>query len=100
MNSPSAFTKVMTKVLSGLLLKFALAYIDDVLVYSSNFSEPLQHLQLIFDRFRKASIKFKPSVFLQRNITYLRHTLTKEGISIDRDKATVIRDYQRPKTQK
>ena len=32
MNSPAAFTMVMTKILSGLIFKFALAYIDDVLL--------------------------------------------------------------------
>ena len=102
MNSPAAFTMVMTKILSGLLFKSALAYIDDVLVYSSSFEQHLKHLELIFDRFRKAGIKFKPSkcVFAKKSVTYLGHILTNEEISIHKDKASVIRDYQRPKTQK
>ena len=102
MNSPAAFAMVMTKILSGLLFKSALAYIDDVLAYSSSFEQHLKHLELIFDRFRKGGIKFKPSkcVFAKKSVTYLGHTLTNEGISIDKDKASVIRDYQIPKSQK
>ena len=93
MNSPAAFTMVMTKILSGLLFKSALAYIDDVLAYSSSFEQHLKHLDLIFDRFRKAGIKFKPSkcAFAKKSVTYLGHTLTNEGISIDKDKSHVFR---------
>ena len=102
MNSPSAFNLVMSKVLSGLLFKFALAYIDDILAYSSTFEQHLQHLQIIFDRFRKAGIKFKPSkcVFAKKSVKYLGHTLTKEGISVDTDKVSVIKNYKQPKNPK
>ena len=102
MNSPSAFNLVMSKVLSGLLFKFALAYLDDILAYSSSFEQHLEHLKIIFDRFRKAGIKFKPSkcVFAKKAVTYLGHTLTKDGISVNSDKVSVIKNYKRPKNQK
>ena len=65
MNSPAAFTMVMTKVLSTLLFKFVLCYIDDVLTYSANFEKHLTHLKFIFD---------PVSVSAKKTVKYLGHT--------------------------
>ena len=38
-NAPASFQMLMSQVLKGLNWKFVLCYIDDILVFSSNFKE-------------------------------------------------------------
>ena len=45
MNSPNAFAMVMSDVLCGINWRFALVYVDDILVYSADCDQHLKHLQ-------------------------------------------------------
>ena len=49
-NAPSSFTRVMDKVLGDLKFKFVLVYIDDIIIYSTSFSEHIKHLEMVFNR--------------------------------------------------
>lgn len=59
-NAPSCFQRLMECVLRSLNWRIVLIYLDDVLVYSRTFSDHLDHLRLVFDRFREAGLKLKP----------------------------------------
>lgn len=52
------FQQLMLIVLSG-LEEFAMAYIDEILVFSKDPSEHFQYLQIVFDRLRKHGLKLK-----------------------------------------
>lgn len=54
--------RLMGCFLRGLTWTIALIYLDDVLVYSRTFDAHLEHLGLVLDRFRKATLKLKPSL--------------------------------------
>ena len=58
-NAPMSFQTLMSQVLKGLNWKFALCYIDDILVFSSNFEENLDHLDQVFQRLRNAHLTLK-----------------------------------------
>ena len=78
------------------------APLDDVLVYSQNFEDHLHHLRLVFDRFREAGLKLKPSKchFGQKEVKYLGHVITTEGIQPDPEKVKVVQEYPAPKSVK
>ena len=101
-NAPGTFQRLMECVLRGLTWQIALIYLDDVLVYSRTFEEHLQHLRLVFDRFREAGLKFKPSKchFGQTKVNYLGHVITPEGLQPDPAKVKVVQEYPVPKTVK
>lgn len=84
-NAPGTFQRLMECVLRGLTWQIALIYLDDVLVYFRTFEEHLHHLCLVFDRFRAAGLKLKPSKFHfgQQQVKYLGHVITSEGIQLD-----------------
>ena len=46
-NGPSCFNTAMAQALRGLQWKYVLTYIDDLLVYSSTFSEHIERLDLV-----------------------------------------------------
>ena len=101
-NAPGTFQRLMECVLRGLTWQIALIYLDDVLVYSRTFEEHLQHLRLVFDRFREAGLKLKPSKchFGRTKVNYLGHVITPEGILPDPAKVKVVQEYPVPKTVK
>ena len=101
-NAPGTFQRLMECVLRGLTWQIALIYLDDVLVYSRTFDDHLQHLRLVFDRFRTAGLKLKPSKchFGQKQVNYLGHVITRDGIQPDPEKIKVVQEYPVPSTVK
>ncbi|UYV76723.1 K02A2.6-like, partial [Cordylochernes scorpioides] len=79
-NAPSYFQSVMDRVLSG--IGGVICYIDDVLIATASIEEHLVLLKTIFARLAKYNIKLKKEkcLFLQKEIEYLGHLVTGEGI--------------------
>ena len=70
----------MTGVLKD--LPFAMADLDDIIIYSSIPEEHLQHIKTVFKKLRHAKLSMKLSKchFFTKEIQYLRHILGVEGI--------------------
>ena len=58
-NAAQSFQRFIDEVLHG--LHFTYAYIDDVLIASSNPKEHFQHLQTVFERFKRYGVIINPS---------------------------------------
>ena len=101
-NAPFAFQNLMHTVLRKMIFKYCLVYIDDVIVFSKNMDEHIQHLTEIFERFRQAKLKLHPSKceFGLKKVLYLGHVLSDEGVQMDPNKITKMKDFPRPHSQK
>ncbi|KAK6167883.1 hypothetical protein SNE40_021812 [Patella caerulea] len=100
-NCPSIFSHLMARVLKG-LEDFAIAYIDDILIYSRSKREHYEHIKLVFDRLRQHGLKLKPSKcnFFQQETKYLGFVITPQGIKTDQDKVCAIKGMDQPRTVK
>ena len=98
--APSYFQKLMNKVLNG--LNFAFAYLDDIIIFSNTAEEHLKHIQIIINRLRTAQLKLKKSKcsFFKKELYYLGHLLTTEGIKPQIEKVKAIHEMKPPTTQK
>ena len=78
--APVYFQELMTGVLKD--LPFAMAYLDDIIIYSSTPEEHLQHIKTVFKKLRHAKLSMKLSKchFFAKEIQYLGHILGMEGI--------------------
>ena len=78
--APAYFQELMTGVLKD--LPFAMAYLDDIIIYSSTPEEHLEHIRTVFEKLRdaKLSMKLRKCHFFAKEIQYLGHILGKEGI--------------------
>jgi transposase InsO family protein len=92
----------MAMVLQGLEWEKCLIYLDDILVFSTDFDQHLKDLTLVFDRFRTSNLKLKPSKcqFGKKHLKYLGHIISAEGVQPDADKTMAIEKFARPKTVK
>ena len=79
--APAYFQLLMNKVLKG--LKFAMTYLDDIIIFSQNKLQHLEHLEIVFSRLREAGLKMKCSKcdFFKSEIHYLGHLISPERIS-------------------
>lgn len=97
-NGPATFQRLMEIVLAGLQWKTCLVYIDDILLFSSSFSDHLVRLEQIFTRLREANLKLKlkKCKFGLKRITFLGHLITSEGVAPDPDKVKAITEIAEP----
>ena len=78
--APAYFQELMTGILKD--LPFAMAYLDDIIIYSSTPEEHLQHIKTVFEKLchAKLSMKLSKCHFFTKEIQYLGHILGMEGI--------------------
>ena len=81
-NVPATFQRLIPNWLRELNLTYCLIYLDDIVVFSWMAEEHLHQLHVVFDQFREYNLKLKPSKcsFFKKEITYLVHQVSKEGV--------------------
>lgn len=102
-NAPATFQKLMTQeVLPGYLRKFALVYLDDVIVYSNSWEEHLRHLHLVFERLRLHNLRLSPEKchLGATTIDYLGHRITPGGVEPLPNHVNSLCDASRPSNKK
>ena len=79
-----------------------MAYIDDVIIFSSSFEQHCQHLQQVLSRIERAgmTVNAKKCSFCRKELVYLGHVVTTDGVKPDPVKVTAVRDAQVPRTVK
>ena len=97
-NSGASFQRLMGHILRGLEYRFALIYIDDIIIFSKSVDEHLDHLEEVFRRLRDANVKLNPKKcsFVKQRVEYLGHVVTPEGISPNPDKVRVVQEFPTP----
>lgn len=98
--APATFQRAMDNILRGLQGIHCLIYLDDVIIFSSSLQEHLQKLRTVFDRLRATNLKVQldKSEFLRKEVLYLGHTITKDGLRPNDDKITAVLNYPLPRT--
>jgi len=59
-NAPATFERLMEKVLSPVLNKICMVYLDDVIIFGKMFEEMVKNLREVFLLLRKANLKLNP----------------------------------------
>ena len=98
--APAYFQLLMNKVLKG--LKFAMTYLDDIIIFSQDESQHLEHLEIVFSHLWEAGLKMKRSKcdFFKSEIHYLGHLISPEGISPLPNKLDSIKHMPVPNSAK
>ena len=101
-NAPSAFQSLMNTVFRPFLRKFVLIFFDDILVYSKTLDDHVSHLRLALKALAKHQLYAKKSkcVFACKEVKYLRHLISGEGVKIDPRKTIAMQQWPVPKDVK
>ena len=99
-NASATFSHLMDHVLAGLHWERCLFYLDDIIVFSSTWEEHLARLRQVFERLRHANLKLgaEKCTFAAKEVSYLGHRVTEEGLLPDSSLLAAIREIPSPKT--
>ena len=90
----------MDRVLSGLHWETCLFYLDGIIVFSSTWEGRLSRLRQVFERLRHVQLKLgaEKCTFAAKEVSYLGHRVTEEGLLPDPALLVAIREIPPPKT--
>jgi hypothetical protein len=88
----------MNKVLSTLLRKCVVVFLDDVLVYSQGLEEHVKHMEQVFKLLGQHQLKLKLSkcLFGQEKLEFLGHVISSTGVATDPNKVKIILEWPQP----
>lgn len=98
-NAPSSFQATMNVIFRSYLHQFIIVFFDDILVYSCTLEDHLIHLEKVFEVLLhdQLVLKFSKCFFAQRQVEYLGHVVSGQGVEPVASKVQVI--YQWPVPQ-
>jgi hypothetical protein len=99
-NAPADFMYLMNSVFMLELDQFVVVFIDDILVYLKSMEEYEEHLQIVLQRLREHQpyAKFSKCEFWIKEVPFLGHVVSPEGITMDPDKVKEVLEWKPPMT--
>ena len=99
--APAYFQQLISIVLQD-CSDFAMAYLDDIIIFSQNEKDHLKHIEIIFKKLKKVDLKLKESKcdFFKKEIHYLGHLILVNGIQPFPEKLDSICNMPKPRSPK
>ena len=101
-NAPATFQRLMNRVLCDVNWVECLVYIDDTVVIGRTFEQHLSNLGTVLSRLRQAGLKLQPAKckLCQKEVRFLGHVISENGIATDPEKTAVIATWPVPESKK
>jgi transposase InsO family protein len=101
-NAPRTFQRAITAALTGLDGIKCLVYLDDVVIYGATLAEHNKRLIEVLQRLRKYRFKLQPDKceFLRKEVLYLGHIISDNGILPDPANIQAVIKCKTPKRSK
>ena len=97
-NAPAAFMDLINRVFRPYVEQFVVVFIDDILVYSKDAQEHEQHLRIVLETLREKKLYAKLSKcdFWLKEVSFLGHIVSAEGIRVDPAKIEAVVNWKSP----
>jgi hypothetical protein len=92
----------MNSMFKPFLQKFVLVFFDDILMYSKNWEDHVRHVDKVLQLLREQQLSAKPSkcFYGVKEVKYLGHIVSHEGVKVDPNNIKAMMDWPIPKTLK
>jgi transposase InsO family protein len=99
-NGPATFQRFINDSFMDCLDDFLTAYLDDLLIYSENELDHELHVRKVLTRLREVGLQadIKKCEFHVRKTKYLGFIVGEDGIEVDPEKISVLKNWQVPNT--
>ena len=79
-----------------------LVFFDDILIYNKSWEEHVQHVETVLKLLKEKELYVKPSkkFFGIKEVEYLGHIVSHEGVKVDPKKIKSMMEWMIPKTLK
>lgn len=100
-NGPSCFARAIHLAMEPFINRCAIAYLDDVTVYSKSIDDQIEHLREVFLRLRDVKMKLNPKKcsLIQREMELLGFIVSPNGIKPTPTKIEKISNFPQPKNR-
>ena len=97
-NASAAFMDPMNRVFHPYLDQFVVVFIDDILVYSKDAQEHEHHLRIVLQILREKQLfsKLNKWDFWLKEVSFLGHIVSAEGIRVDPVKIEAVMNWKPP----
>lgn len=97
-NAPSTFQRLMQRLFGDQQCQSLLLYLDDIVVFSSTVEQHVERLRVVLERLEHEGLKAKLSKcsFFRKEVHYLGHVISAEGVSTDPGKIEVVANWPTP----
>ena len=98
-NAPAAFKDLMNRVFRPYVDQFVVVFIEDILVYSKDAQEHEQHMKIVLQTLREKKLyaKLSKCVFWIKEVSFLGHIVSAEGIRVDSTKIKAVVNWKPPR---
>lgn len=101
-NAPAIFQALINDVLREMLNKYVFVYLDDILIFSCNYQEHIQHVRQVLSQLLKHSlfVKLEKSEFQVSSTPFLGFIVYKVSLQMDPGKVRVVQEWPQPNSVK
>ena len=95
-NASVAFMYLMNRVFRPYVDQFVMVLIDDILAYSKDWEDHDTHLRVVLETLRNEQLyaKLSKCEFWLREVSFLGHIISEEGLRVDPKKMEVIIEWK------
>uniref|UniRef100_A0A0C9RDU3 Pol_3 protein n=1 Tax=Fopius arisanus TaxID=64838 RepID=A0A0C9RDU3_9HYME len=101
-NAPAVFQRMMNHILYGLTGTELYVYLDDIVVYAQDLNQHYERINRLFKRLKRQGVTLQPDKcrFLCKEVGYLGHLITENGVIPDPVKIQSLKNMPRPRNAK
>ena len=98
--APATFQRCMNYLLMD--VDHTMVYIDDIIIFSSNFDQHLKDIEKVLKILQKSGLKLKPSKceWAKHEVIFLGHVVSSVGMKPDPANVEKVRNFPTPKSVK
>ncbi|GJP57976.1 hypothetical protein CLOP_g19892 [Closterium sp. NIES-67] len=101
-NAPATFQAEMNHILRPPLDECVVVYLDDILIYSCDMKQHVEHLRCVFEILRRERfyVKLSKSDFALEKVQFLGHIVSAQGVHVGPKKVEAVRTWKTPENVK